>query len=79
VSATLGDFGTPREAYDETFGYFGVQLRVHPDMSDLALLEFAELGANIEGATGSEALGAVWTMLRNIVHPDPRMGKPQPG
>lgn len=70
MTATLGNFGTPREARTETFGYFGVEIRVHPDTSDLALLEFAELGSGLEEKSGQDALDAVNVVLRNIVHPD---------
>jgi hypothetical protein len=70
MGGSLGSFGTPREAYDETFDYFGKEVRVHPDLSDLALLEFAELGAGLSDASGRDAIAAVWAMLRNLVHPD---------
>lgn len=68
---SLGDFGTPREAYDETFGYFGATIRVHPDLSDLALIDFAVMGDSIDEETsGTEAIGAVMSMLRAVVHPE---------
>lgn len=69
--SNLGSFGTPREAYTDEFDYFGETLRVHPDLSDLALIEFARMGSQIdEKTTGDQAISAVFTMLQMLVHVD---------
>lgn len=71
MSRDIGDFGVVHEPYDETFGYFGQRLRVHPDLSDLALVEFAALGDGLgEETTGSEANAAVMGVFRTLVHPE---------
>lgn len=81
--ASIGSFGTAREAVAEelTFDYFGEQYRVHPDATDLALVEFMDLAASIEiGAGGKvtpesigagvQSLAAIMSALRELVHPD---------
>ncbi len=66
--ASLGDFGTPREAHVDSFGYFGDTIQVHPDLSDLSLIDFAFMGEGLgEESSGSDAIKAVMVMLRSLV------------
>lgn len=66
----LGDFGTSRPAHEAEFGYFGHTIRVHPNLSDLALIEFMESAVAIDSMDGADAMVAVSRMLRSLVHPD---------
>lgn len=76
--ASIGSFGTPREApvEDLTFDYFGVEYRVHPDATDLELFEFMDVAASLDTiqAGGEDAaigsVVAIRSALRNLVHPD---------
>lgn len=61
----LGDFGTPHEALDDTFSYFGTTLRVHPDLTDLFILEVSR---EYQGSEPEDSW--VRTAARSVVHPD---------
>lgn len=67
---SLGNFGVERPAHEADFGYFGKTVRVHPDLSDLALIEFMESAVAIESMGAGEAMGSVSKMLRSLVHPE---------
>jgi hypothetical protein len=66
---SLGTFGTPREINDETFTYFGIDVRCHPTMSDLSLHDFMERAAVID-----ETDPAAWTLVKDFIreqiHPE---------
>lgn len=64
--ATLGDFGAPREANTETFGWFGADLRVHPDLSNLVFVE--ALGR--PSRTFGESMESLRDLVDMLVHPD---------
>ena len=64
----LGEFGTTRPEVDLAFGYFGATIRVHPDLSELVLVDmFAGMGG---GENGTEAFTAITGMADALVHPD---------
>lgn len=67
----IGDFGTARPGISASFGWFGEEVRVHPDLSDLsfidALRKAQEAGAD-EGGDG--AINAVYDMAGVVVHPE---------
>lgn len=71
---SLGDFGVERPAVDETFGWFGAEIRVHPDLSDLAIVDlFASMATvrDLDDSEGAEAaIGAISSIARLLVHPD---------
>jgi hypothetical protein len=50
VSRSIGTLGRKREPLDLEFDYFGTRIRVSPDASDVAELEFLEIarGANLD-------------------------------
>lgn len=60
----LGDFGTPREQVDITFGLFGSVMRVNPSLSDVAVIE---LFADLEGVGLSAGPGEIMAALRRII------------
>jgi hypothetical protein len=64
----LGKFGTPRPAVEETFDWFGVETRVHPDLSDLAIMDMFGALANPED--GAAAVNAMRDLAASLVHPD---------
>jgi hypothetical protein len=70
VTKSIGDLGTARDPVDLTFGYFGLVIRVHPEASDLELVDFMLAAGSIDEGDevkGSQALGRY---LKGLVHPD---------
>lgn len=64
----LGDFGTEHEQVEDTFGYFGVTLRVNPNLTDLEALEAFRL---VEAADdNASVLIALRTVLGALIHTD---------
>jgi hypothetical protein len=71
MTTHLGSFGTERDEYSGEFDYFGETVRVHPNMTDLALIELAEMMTAVGEENGGIArLGLVKGMLRSMIHPD---------
>ena len=62
----LGDFGTAHDPVDESFGYFGEEFRVHPDLSSTALNVLFEGDATIRDLVAAmvhpDDVGAFWTV-----------------
>lgn len=66
----LGDFGTTRPLLDDTFGYFGQEFRVSPGLTELALVDFAEMAGALDPENPQGSLLAMKNMLREVVHAD---------
>lgn len=74
----LGSFGTPKEPNDVTFEYFGVTLRLNPDVTDVAMIElFAGFGDVDEqgqpvgdSRTTREVLDQIRAVGETLIHPD---------
>lgn len=71
----LGSLGTPRDAVDATFDYFGETIRVHPDASDLGFVDMLTRAAVItfdeqHPEQSFEALNMVVTGIKRLIHPD---------
>lgn len=66
----LGDFGTARDGNDATFGWFGTAVRVHPDLTDLALIDLVQQLTSVGDDNGEEAVSAVSGIATMLVHPD---------
>lgn len=72
----IGEFGAERPEADFSFGYFGSVLRVHPDLTAVAVLNlFAEIDAISKAAADdteamSKAFAAVRSIASTLVHPD---------
>lgn len=62
----LGDLGVARPEVDISFGFFGTTIRVHPDLSDLSLLE---VFTALEGG-GTGAVAALTGMIDVLIHPE---------
>lgn len=69
---SLGSFGTPRDALDINFDYFGTMVRVNPDLSGVSLIDFMREATGLDqGDPDIKAVvGAADSMLHYIVHPD---------
>ncbi len=73
--ASIGSFGTPRDAVVETdtFDWFGTEVRTNPMLSDLDLADFMEVAGGIDAddpKTAIAAMGTVKGFLRSAVHED---------
>jgi hypothetical protein len=66
----LGELGTARDPIDLTFGWFGEQIRVNPDYSDLVFLEFMHVAAATDLGNRVASQQATMTFLRDQIHPD---------
>lgn len=72
---SLGNLGQARPPVEETFGWFGQTIRVHPDLTDAALIDFASDYEDIQDSPtleqkGRAALQLVKAWLRDVIHPD---------
>lgn len=69
--ARIGDF-TPEsteQGQDFSFGYFGTEMRVHPDFGELVFTDWAdEFGSLPE--SDPRSVTATKSLMRNVVHPD---------
>jgi hypothetical protein len=68
--ASLGKFGTSHDPIDLDFDYFGETIRVNPDASRLALVEWLDDASGVDAA--DVVLESRYTMrlMREAVHPD---------
>lgn len=64
----LGKFGNPHPPMEASFDYFDVPIRVHPDLSDVTVMDlFSTLSGTGNGEKVSTSLRSVATTL---VHPE---------
>lgn len=80
----LGELGTPKDDLDVTFTYFGAEMRIHPTLSELAIVDFMEAAAAVQipddgdltrvtpqmQAALMQAMPMIKGFLRAVVHPD---------
>lgn len=66
----LGDFGVDRPEIIQVFGYFGTNLRVNPDLTDLVALEAFKALSNVSDEDPTELVGAVDRLLSTLLHPE---------
>lgn len=66
---SLGSLGRDRPPADVTFDWFGTEIRCHPDVSDMAIVEFMAVAGKVD-AESPEAMSAVVEFLRECIHPD---------
>lgn len=62
---TLGSFGKSRPAVEESFDWFGHEIRVHPDLSDIAIIDI--VGAMHDD---TKAIETIARLGETLVHPD---------
>jgi hypothetical protein len=67
----LGDFGAPMEApvEEDTFGYFGAEIRVNGDFSDADLADFLEAASEVDEESPS-AMVVLKQFMRTAIHAD---------
>lgn len=75
TTVDIGDLSQQRPAIDLHFGWFGATIRVNPDASDLAFIEFLAVAEGINAAStdAAEMKRATLAMrgwLVDLVHPD---------
>lgn len=70
MAQSLGNFGTPRDEVEADFNYFGLVVRVHPDMSDLVMVDFMERLGKIDEEDVAAGMHALSQLLTSVVHPD---------
>lgn len=74
--AHLGSFGRDRPANEATFGYFDATLRVHPNLSDVAIVELFDIMGSVadldenDPKAASTAVGGIRSVADVLVHPD---------
>jgi hypothetical protein len=66
---SLGDFGTVKPQREDTFGWFGHQVRVNPRLTDLVLMDFAEYAMSLD-QDSPEVLAFMKNQMKLVVHPD---------
>lgn len=68
--ASLGSYGeAPAEVETDTFTYFGVDLRINPEVGELAYVDFMEANGKLDWNDPS-AMVAMKDFLRVVVHPE---------
>lgn len=67
--AKIGSFGKTRGAVEDTFDYFGEEVRIHPDYTALLVTEFLDGVAHLD-ETDPDAAVALKNFSRQFVHPD---------
>lgn len=70
MSRSLGDLSGDRVERDIEFGYFGATFRVHPQASDLDLVEFMLDAQEVEAQDEVASILALGRYLKRIIHPD---------
>jgi hypothetical protein len=70
MGQSLGAFGAQHDEIDASFEYFGIIVRVHPDMSDLIMLEFMDKLGSIDEEDVAAGFQAMRNLLTGVIHPD---------
>jgi hypothetical protein len=66
--ANLGDLGRVKEKVSDSFGWFGTEVHVHPQLTDIVLMDFAEQAASID-EDSPEAMGFLKRQMRLVIDP----------
>lgn len=67
--ANLGDFGQQRDGIDISFTYFGDEIRVNPDLSELDVLDFMEQASSMDDED-PRSVHILKGFFRSLLHPD---------
>ena len=70
ATRSIGSLGTQKDPVDLNFEYFGLVVRVHPDVSDLELVEFMMAAADIDETDEVKGMVALSRYLHGLVHPE---------
>lgn len=67
----IGDFGVEHDDHvDLSFGYFGNEIRVHPDAGELTYLDFMAKAMAVSEEDETEGIKITMDFLRKQVHPE---------
>jgi hypothetical protein len=66
---SLGNLGTPRDALDVDFEWFGSTVRANPDLTDMVLADFMAKAVTVDDET-PEAYRLLEDLMRQTIHPD---------
>lgn len=66
---SLGDFGTIKPKVEDTFGWFGQEIRVNPRLTDLMLMDFAEYATTLD-EDSPEVMQFMKRQMKLVVHTD---------
>jgi len=67
--ANIGNLGVPKPVEVDSFGWFGAEIRVHPRLTDLALMDFIGEAAKME-EDDPRVTGFIKEQARLVIHPD---------
>jgi hypothetical protein len=67
--ASLGDLGVVKPKVSDSFGWFGAEVRVHPFLTDIVLMDFAEEAQHID-ENSPEVMGFIKKQMRLVIEPD---------
>jgi hypothetical protein len=65
--ASLGDLGVVKPKVIDSFGWFGQEIRINPNLTDIVLMDFAEKAAAID-EDSPEVMGFVKMQMRLVVY-----------
>lgn len=66
----LGDFGESHEDIEYTFGWFGNQMRMHPESGQLDYMEFIGQAIEVDEENVADSYRLTMEFLKKQVHPD---------
>lgn len=67
--ASLGDLGVVKPKEVDSFGWFGTEIRVHPSLTDIVLMDFAEKAQAID-ENSPEVMGFIKMQMRVVIAPE---------
>jgi hypothetical protein len=67
MTIDLGDFGADHDPVEYSFQYFGDTIRVHPELTDLAIVD---LFGRVGGRTLAESMQAINRIGELFIHPE---------
>jgi hypothetical protein len=67
--ASLGNLGVAKPKVSDSFGWFGHEIHIHPDLTDLVLMDFAEQAQGLD-ENSPEVMGFLKKQIRLIIAPE---------
>jgi hypothetical protein len=65
--ASLGELGVVKPKVVDSFGWFGQEIRISPNLTDIVLMDFAEKASRID-EDSPEVMGFVKMQMRLVIH-----------
>lgn len=66
----LGKLGKKKDLIDASFDYFDHEIRVHPRMTNLAILGFMDVAKEVDTDNELGSMEAIRDFLHSCIHPD---------